>query len=80
MAEKLSKEDIRTILLDSQDSVIEKYRRMFAYLGFDLKLKDEDIDRIVEYCYTNPIGVRGLEYMVYKILEDDIYEASCETI
>lgn len=70
---KLSKQELARIVLTAEDSIVEKYKRMFSYLGEDMKLSREDIDRIVNYCYSQDIGVRGLDFILYEVLREKVF-------
>lgn len=61
---KLTKEDLKSILLSAQDSPIVKYVEFFKSLGKKLSLSSEAVNLIVDKAYDINMGARSLKSIV----------------
>lgn len=72
--EKLTKKQLRDVLLNTKDNALDKYKGTWKYLGKDLHISRYHIDKIVNKCYNNGTGARGLNAELYKHLERELFE------
>lgn len=66
--EALKAEDLKEILLNSQESVIQSYKEWFASEGVDLIIEESAIDEIVKNAMEKGLGARGLQNVL-----DDVF-------
>lgn len=69
----LTKEQVKEVLTNASDNIFKQYQTLFKHLGHKLELTPEEEDKIVDYCFDQNIGVRGLAHIVYEVLKDRIY-------
>ena len=79
--ESLSKEDLRKILLEPDNSLLKQYINLLKTEGVLLEFTENAIDEIAEIAYTvndqtENIGARRLHTIVEKLLEDVSFSAS----
>lgn len=79
--ESLSKEDLRKILLEPDNSLLKQYINLLKTEGVLLEFTENSIDEIAEIAYTvndqtENIGARRLHTIVEKLLEDVSFSAS----
>ncbi len=72
---KLTKEQLKCILTDSEDNVIVRYENEFREED-DVKLTftDEALDVIIEKVLSMDIGARGLNSVIHDILKVPLFE------
>tara|TARA_X000000950_G_scaffold272895_1_gene356056 strand:- start:1693 stop:2916 length:1224 start_codon:yes stop_codon:yes gene_type:complete len=58
---ELSDSDLKSILLDVKNSLIEQSKRLFKMENVDLEFSDDAIDYIVEQASEKKLGARGLK-------------------
>ena len=66
----LSIEELREVLLNTKNSLIKQYEKLFEIDGITLIFEDSSIDYIVEQSFYHSTGVRGLR----TIIEDKLME------
>ena len=66
--EDLTKDDLMSILLEVDDSILDQYRALFDSVEVELPLTKEDLETIVEGCVKNKTGARGLQTELDKLL------------
>ena len=71
---KLTKEDLKRILLEPNDSIIKQYKALLQYDGVELEFNNECIDKIIEESEKKNIGARGLRSVIEKKLLKIMYE------
>ena len=64
----LQAEDLRRILDEPENSIIEQYKKLFKMEGIDLKFTDGALDCIAKKAIANKTGARGLRSIVEKAL------------
>lgn len=65
---KLTKEQLRSALLDTENNLITRYTHVLSQDGKDFKLSEEEIDGIIEDCYNTQVGARGLSAAIDRLL------------
>lgn len=72
--EKPSLEIFKSILRDSENSVLKQFQRLFAFDGNVLKITDDAIDTIAEEAMARVTGARALRTILNEILFDTIFQ------
>ena len=72
---KLTREQLKCILTESEDNVIKRYENEFREEE-DVKLTftDEALDVIIEKVLNMDIGARGLNSVIHDILKVSLFE------
>jgi ATP-dependent HslUV protease ATP-binding subunit HslU len=78
--ESLSREDLRRILLEPQNSLIMQYTGLLAVDGVEVDFTESGVDAIAEIAdrvnsNTENIGARRLHTIMEKVLEDLLFDA-----
>jgi ATP-dependent HslUV protease ATP-binding subunit HslU len=78
--DNLSREDLRRILLEPENSLIEQYRALLSVDGVEAVFTEEGIDALADIAdrvnaNTENIGARRLHTVLEKVLEDLLYDA-----
>ena len=60
--------DLRRILDEPENSIIEQYKKLFKMEGIDLKFTDGALDCVAKKAIANKTGARGLRSIVEKAL------------
>jgi len=66
--EALKAEDLRKILMDSEDSVLKSYSEWFKSEGVELVIEESAVDEIVKGALEKGLGARGLQNVL-----DDVF-------
>jgi ATP-dependent Clp protease ATP-binding subunit ClpX len=74
--DSLSKEDLKDILLNSEESIFNNYKNLFETCGYSFSLCEEKIEELVENAYKSGTGARGLNSAVNNLIKDKIYNMS----
>ena len=78
--DNLTREDLRRIMLEPENSLIEQYLALLAVDGVDAQFTDDGIDALAEIAdrvntNTDNIGARRLHTILEKVLEDLLFDA-----
>ena len=78
--DNLTREDLRRIMLEPENSLIEQYLALLAVDGVDARFTDDGIDALAEIAdrvntNTDNIGARRLHTILEKVLEDLLFDA-----
>lgn len=72
----LGREELKRILTDPKDSILEKYiRELKLYNGSRLVLENDTIDEIIDRTLEYGVGARGLDIVLRKIMTEVLFEA-----
>lgn len=71
----LTKEDMRHILCDTKNNLIDQYSQLLKIDGINLKFSDEFIDKAVDSAIKNVTGARSLRGVMEHSLEDIMFDA-----
>jgi len=74
LLKRLSKENFRSILLDSDHSPLKKYQKMLQKNGVSLYLSAKDIEEIVDKASKSPYGARALNQILKPYVNDLLFE------
>jgi len=71
--QKLTAEDFRDILLNSEPSHLRSYQELFRSHGSELLLSDEDLGNMIEKAVDRGLGARGLNALVEEWIEPKLF-------
>ena len=69
----LTKEDLKRILTEPENSVIKQYKDLISLDNVDLIVPDEVIDFIASKAYDNGTGARGLKSIIEESMTDIMF-------
>lgn len=72
---ELTKDDLKTILVEPKNSITKQYKVSFGMDDIDLSFEEDAIDEIAQIAVTQKTGARGLRSIVEKMLLDTMFEA-----
>lgn len=72
--EKLTVEDMKKILTDSEESFMNGYHSLMSELGVELVVQDDAIEEIAKMAYDRGVGARGISAIVENIMGDIVFE------
>lgn len=70
----LSRDALRSIMMDPKDAIFKQFEASFALDGVKLEITKQAIDEIVEKAYINKTGARGIRSIFEEALRDAQYE------
>lgn len=77
---KLTKEDLSNILLNTENSIIKEYKYLFSLDGVDIDFSDDAIDYIIDEALKKGTGARGLRSIFGKQLNELSYNVTKEPV
>ena len=73
--DKLTKEDLRSILTTGKSSILKQYQKRLELEGKQLKFTEEAIEKMVEEAIQKDTGARSLNAVLEKTMIDVLFEA-----
>lgn len=70
----LSVQQLRQVLTQPDDALVNQYRRMFLDDGADLEFTDDALDRVATIAVERGVGARGLRGIIERTLEEAMFE------
>lgn len=70
----LSKDDLKSILVQPKNAIIKQYQELFRIDGVELVFSDDALDRIADRTIAMNTGARGLRSIIENIMRDFMYE------
>ena len=67
--EPLSRDDLRRILLNAENSVLRQYQRFFAEQGIELQVSSKRIEELLDEAVAISSGARGLQTAVENMVQ-----------
>ena len=77
---KLTKEDLRNILIKPKNSIIRQYRKLLKVDGVILRFDEEVIEYIIEEAYKRGTGARSLNSIISERMNNIMYEIPLNNI
>lgn len=71
--QNLSKEDLKRILVEPENSIISQYKDLLSLDGVNLIVPDEVLDFIASKAYENGTGARGLKSIIEESMTDIMF-------
>lgn len=75
----LSKEDLKSILVQPKNAIIKQYQELFKMDGVELDLTEDALDRIVDKAIERKTGARGLRSIIENVMRDLMYNLPDQT-
>ena len=75
----LSKESLKSILVNPTNALVKQYHRLFELDKINLELTDDALEYIVEKALEYKTGARGLRAIMEAILSDAMFELPSQT-
>ncbi len=72
--EKLSREALRTILLEPRNALVKQYQKMFELEGVELVFEPAALDAIIDRAEKNGTGARALRRSMEQVMMDIMYD------
>ncbi len=72
---KLSRDDLRDILLHSKESPLKKYQKLLSLNDKELVLEDDTLNKIIDEAAESPYGARTLNALLKNYLKEQLFEA-----
>lgn len=70
---KLTRDQYKTVLLESEVSPYKDYVKMFKFLDISGELTDEEIESVVDRAYNSETGLRSLNSILSEVYSDRIH-------
>lgn len=70
----LSKNDLKSILVQPKNAIIKQYQELFKMNNVDLIFSEEALDRMAEKAILRNMGARGLRSILEKSMRDLMFE------
>lgn len=70
----LSKNDLKSILVQPKNAIIKQYQELFAMDNVELVFSEEALDKIADKAIAMNIGARGLRSILEKSMRDLMFE------
>ncbi len=72
--EELTREALRSILLEPRNALVKQYRKMFDLEGVELIFEDDALDAIIDQAQKYGTGARALRRSVEKVMLDIMFD------
>ncbi|AXH72840.1 MAG: ATP-dependent protease ATP-binding subunit [Caudoviricetes sp.] len=72
--EKLNREQMKQVLLDTKNSLIKQYKKLFELENITLDFHDDCIDYIIDQSINEKTGIRGIRNIIESKLIDVQFE------
>jgi ATP-dependent Clp protease ATP-binding subunit ClpX len=72
--EELSKQDLENILLNTKNSLVKQYSKLFLMEGVNLKITSDAIDAVIAKAIELKTGARALRSIMEHVMLDIMYE------
>lgn len=70
----LSKEDLKSILVQPKNAIVKQYQELFKMDGVELVFSEDALDKIVDKAMDIKTGARGLRSIIENVMRDFMYE------
>ena len=70
----LTKQDLKRILVEPENSIIQQYKNLIEIDGVKLKVSDSVLDFIANKAFENKTGARGLKSILESSMNDLMFE------
>lgn len=72
--DRLSREALKSILLEPKNALTKQYRRLFELEGVGLTLEDEALERMVDKAMERDTGARALRTIIEGVMNDLMFD------
>lgn len=70
----LTKEDLKRILVEPENSIVKQYKNLLSLDGVDVTFEDSALEFIANKAFDNKTGARGLKTIIEKSMNDLMFE------
>lgn len=70
----LTKEDLKRILIEPENSIVKQYKNLLNIDGVELVFEDSALEFIANKAFDNKTGARGLKTIIEKSMNDLMFE------
>jgi len=67
-------DDLKHIISEPKDSILNEYKLLFSYHGYDLIIEDSALSKIAEIALQRKTGARGLRSIFEKALKEAMFD------
>ena len=78
--EMLTVNDLKSILTDTENSIVDQYKDLLGMDGIDLVFDESALDYIAKKAYEKKTGARGLKAIIEKTMRDVMFDAPSESV
>jgi len=72
--EELSRDALRSILLEPRNALVRQYQKLFEIEGVELVFEDDAIEAIIDVAQEYGTGARALRRSVEKVMTDIMFD------
>lgn len=72
--DRLSREAMKSVLLDPRNALTKQYKKLFELEGVDLSFEDDALDEIVSRAMKRDTGARALRSIIENVMNDLMFE------
>ncbi|MBQ2350265.1 MAG: ATP-dependent Clp protease ATP-binding subunit ClpX [Cytophagales bacterium] len=73
--DSITKNDLKNILTEPKNSLINQYKRLFSIDHIELSFEEKAIEVIINEAYELQLGARGLRTICEKVLQEYMYNS-----
>ena len=70
---ELTKEDIKRIITEPKNNILQQYIDLFKLDGIKLTFKEDALELIYDICYESKLGARGIRSVFEAVLKDAMF-------
>ena len=78
--EPLSRDDLRRILLNAENSVLRQYQQFFREQGMELQVASKRIEELLDEAMATGSGARGLQTAVENMVQPMLFRLAEKTV
>ena len=70
---ELSQEDIKRIITEPKNNILDQYKELFRLDGIELMFNEDALELIYKACYESKLGARGIRSVFETVLKDAMF-------
>ena len=72
---ELSQEDIKRIITEPKNNILDQYKELFKLDGIELVFNEDALELIYKVCYKSKLGARGIRSVFEAVLKDAMFNS-----
>lgn len=72
---ELSQEDIKRIITEPKNNILDQYKELFRLDGIELVFNEDALELIYKACYDSKLGARGIRSVFEAVLKDAMFNS-----
>ena len=72
---ELSQEDIKRIITEPKNNILDQYKELFRLDGIELVFNEDALELIYKACYQSKLGARGIRSVFEAVLKDAMFNS-----